>query len=101
MKFRVIKQKNSSGAHSPIQVVEQDTGCLLYTSNVGVVFCNAAQEMPIANNPRRNGVLRRAFGKGRRDMHITTRASLSSGDRLQCAVDADPDPKLADRGFLQ
>ena len=26
MKFRVIKQKNSSGAHSPIQVVEQDTG---------------------------------------------------------------------------
>ena len=26
MKFRVIKQKNSSGAHSPIQVIEQDTG---------------------------------------------------------------------------
>jgi len=26
MKFRVIKQKNSSRAHSPIQVVEQDTG---------------------------------------------------------------------------
>src|SRR5258708_1639664 len=26
MKFRVIKQKTSPGAHSPIQVVEQDTG---------------------------------------------------------------------------
>ena len=26
MKFRVIKQKNSSDAHSPIQVIEQDTG---------------------------------------------------------------------------
>ena len=26
MKFRVISQKTSSGAHSPIQVVEQSTG---------------------------------------------------------------------------
>ena len=26
MKFRVIKQKNSPGAHSPVQVVVQDTG---------------------------------------------------------------------------
>src|ERR1035438_2876610 len=57
--------------------------------------------MPIENNNRkRNGVRRRAFGKGRRDMHISTRASLRSADRLQSAADADPDPKLADQGFL-
>ena len=33
-------------------------------------------------------------------MHISTQASLSSGDRLPSAADADPDPKLADQGFL-
>ena len=33
-------------------------------------------------------------------MHTSTQASLSSGDRLLSAVDADPDPKLADQGFL-
>jgi len=33
-------------------------------------------------------------------MHISTQASLSSGDRVQSAVDAHPDPKLADQGFL-
>lgn len=39
-------------------------------------------------------------GAGRRDMHLSTRTSQSSGDGQPCFADAHPDPRLADQGFL-